>query len=156
MSDWDNLQRNIQSNYNSLNEEYTGPVNRKASSIQFDELFNTESEMDILEREGEYDLTFNMVHGEPEPNASNYITNEVDNIHDDDAEFEAMKDELKVIYKKFIFCTLTVIIFCTITLIAALSKNFYNWNGILFNIFTITVSMYGLLIHLCLNDCAEG
>eukprot|EP01084_Bolivina_argentea_P227347 383961_1 len=149
-------------------QNYVEPpgLNRQASSQQFDEIFNSGSEIDILHRESEYNFNFKAVQVHPkqsissallkeQADAAKYVSKTADDI-DDDPQIEVLKDELKIIYTKIIFVTLLVVALSAGTMIAAIIQSFYNWNGIAFNTFVVIVGLYGLLILFCLRDREEG
>eukprot|EP01083_Nonionella_stella_P124664 376581_1 len=66
MSDWAKVQTKLQKNYDDIYNEYKPEpgLDKQASTAKYDELFNARSQMDLLEREGEYGFDFNVVEGE--------------------------------------------------------------------------------------------
>eukprot|EP01083_Nonionella_stella_P103626 296127_1 len=169
MSDWAKVQTKLQKNYDDIYNEYKPEpgLDKQASTAKYDELFNARSQVDLLEREGEYGFDFNVVEGErptaPIKSTSPLLNNDglaagtmPGGAGGSSSEFdgiEGMVDELHIIYKKFMLCTVLIVVLCAATFIGGIWDDFYNWNGITFNAFVVIVGLYGILIHIC---CADG
>eukprot|EP01084_Bolivina_argentea_P303492 523982_1 len=114
-------------------------------SYQFQTLFNGESEMDGLEVEGEYDFSFQVNVAGNLGKFEGLLNN--DNENNIEQRVQRL-NELRIVYKKFFFCSALTWILCLIILISASVNKFYNWNGIIFNFFVVLAALFGVFISI--------